>query len=109
MSYCLEVVKQDLAQSRVAPLQAIDAYLLADGEAMIKVDRFGLTANNITYGVAGDMIGYWQFFPAEANWGGFLSGVQGRSLMRAVLGFQKGRFTTVTSPWGATWWLNLSR
>lgn len=69
MSYCLEVVKQDLAQSRVAPLQAIDDYLLADGEAMIKVDRFGLTANNITYGVAGDMIGYWQFFPAEANWG----------------------------------------
>ena len=69
MSYCLEVVKQDLAQSRVAPLQAIDDYLLADGEAMIKVDRFGLTANNITYGVAGDMIGFWQFFPAELNWG----------------------------------------
>ena len=69
MSYCLEVVKQDLAQSRVAPLLALDDYLLADGEAMIKVDRFGLTANNITYGVAGDMIGYWQFFPAEANWG----------------------------------------
>ena len=69
MSYCLEVVKQDLAQSRVASIQAMDEYVLADGEAVIKVDRFGLTANNITYGVAGDMIGYWQFFPAELNWG----------------------------------------
>ena len=48
MSYCLEVVKQDLAQSRVTPLQAIEDYALADGEAMIRVDRFGLTANNIT-------------------------------------------------------------
>ena len=69
MSYCLEVVKQDLSQSRIAPLQAIENCALADGEAIIRVDRFGLTANNITYGVAGDMIGYWQFFPAEANWG----------------------------------------
>ena len=69
MSYCLEVVKQDLAQSRVASVQGIEDYGLAAGEAMIKVDRFGLTANNITYGVAGDMIGYWQFFPAEAGWG----------------------------------------
>ena len=58
MSYCLEVVKQGLARSRVTPLQAIEDYALADGEAMIRVDRFGLTANNITYGVAGDMIGY---------------------------------------------------
>ena len=39
------------------------------GEAVIKVDRFALTANNITYGVAGDIIGYWQFFPAEGEWG----------------------------------------
>src|SRR5690606_16361134 len=26
-----------------------------------------LTANNITYGVAGDSIGYWQFFPAQGG------------------------------------------
>ena len=54
MSYCLEVVKKDLTQSRVVSVQVIDDYALADGEAMIRVDRFGLTANNITYGVAGE-------------------------------------------------------
>ena len=37
------------------------------GEVLIRVDHFALTANNITYGVAGDTIGYWQFFPAEAH------------------------------------------
>lgn len=27
------------------------------------VDSFAFTSNNITYGVAGDRLGYWQFFP----------------------------------------------
>ncbi len=39
------------------------------GEVLIRIDHFALTANNITYGVAGDSIGYWQFFPAEDPWG----------------------------------------
>jgi hypothetical protein len=39
------------------------------GEAIIRVDGFALTANNITYGVAGDIIGYWNFFPADDGWG----------------------------------------
>ena len=38
---------------------------LADGEILVKVDRFGFSANNITYGIAGDTLGYWQFFPVE--------------------------------------------
>ncbi|SMD24856.1 DUF2855 family protein [Lentzea albidocapillata] len=37
---------------------------LADGEMLLRVSRVGLTANNVTYGVIGDMIGYWNFFPA---------------------------------------------
>ena len=39
------------------------------GEVLLRVDRFALTANNVTYGVAGDIIGYWQFFPAAPGWG----------------------------------------
>jgi len=39
------------------------------GMVRFAVERFALTANNITYGVAGDMIGYWNFFPAEGTWG----------------------------------------
>ena len=42
---------------------------LATGEVLVAVDHFALTANNITYGVAGDSIGYWQFFPATNETG----------------------------------------
>ncbi len=37
---------------------------LEEGEVRLRVDAFGFTANNITYAAAGDMIGYWTFFPA---------------------------------------------
>ena len=35
----------------------------------MKVESFALTANNISYAAAGDMLGYWDFFPAELPWG----------------------------------------
>jgi len=41
----------------------------APGEVVFKIDSFALTANNITYAVAGDQMSYWQFFPAEEGWG----------------------------------------
>ncbi len=42
----------------------------ADGELLLKVDRFAFTANNITYAETGDSIGYWRFYPAtEEGWG----------------------------------------
>lgn len=44
-------------------VRAVEAPL-ADGEVRLAVDTFGLTANNVTYAAAGDMIGYWSFFPA---------------------------------------------
>lgn len=42
---------------------------LAEGEALLEVESFALTANNITYGAVGDQIGYWKFFPAPAGQG----------------------------------------
>ncbi len=39
------------------------------GELELRVERFGLTANNLTYGAFGDELGYWQFFPAPDGWG----------------------------------------
>jgi hypothetical protein len=42
---------------------------LKPGQALIKVDRFALTANNITYGAFGDVMMYWNFFPAPDGWG----------------------------------------
>ncbi|MCL4116057.1 UNVERIFIED_CONTAM: hypothetical protein GTU68_007459 [Idotea baltica] len=38
---------------------------LDEGDILVKVDKFAYTANNITYAVAGDMLGYWQFFPVK--------------------------------------------
>lgn len=42
---------------------------LAEGEVLVKIDKFGLTANNVSYAVSGDMIGYWKYYPAEGDWG----------------------------------------
>src|SRR5262249_23463550 len=41
----------------------------ASGQALLRIDHFAFTANNITYAVAGDLLSYWNFFPAEPGWG----------------------------------------
>lgn len=47
-----------------------DAVPLKDGEIRVATRRFALTANNISYALTGETIGYWQFFPdAEDGWG----------------------------------------
>lgn len=58
------VTRSDLSESSFHSIPDYDSIEL-DGEVVLKVDKFALTANNITYGVAGDAIGYWQFFPTE--------------------------------------------
>jgi Protein of unknown function (DUF2855) len=42
---------------------------LGEGEARFRVESFSVTANNVTYAVAGDAFGYWNFFPGEGEWG----------------------------------------
>jgi hypothetical protein len=42
---------------------------LGDGEVRLKIESFSVTANNITYAVIGDMFGYWNFFPAQGDYG----------------------------------------
>ena len=39
------------------------------GQVLLRVAEFAFTANNVTYAVAGDMMSYWSFFPADAGWG----------------------------------------
>jgi hypothetical protein len=41
----------------------------AAGQALLAVDAFGLSANNITYATFGEAMSYWSFFPAEDGWG----------------------------------------
>jgi Protein of unknown function (DUF2855) len=42
-------------------------HTLQDGQARLALKRFSLTANNVTYAVFGDMMAYWNFFPASTD------------------------------------------
>lgn len=62
-----ELNRKDLHDSRFV---AGDPPSPADGEALLRVESFGLTSNNITYAVFGEAMSYWAFFPAsDPGWG----------------------------------------
>jgi hypothetical protein len=70
-TWTLAVDRDDFARTTIATGDAPD---LADGEALLRVDRVGVTANNVTYAVLGTAMRYWEFFPPEprgldAGWG----------------------------------------
>jgi hypothetical protein len=63
----LEVDRARCGDTRLveSPLTALDP-----GQVRLRIDRFAVTANNITYAVLGDMLGYWDFFPTgDSGWG----------------------------------------
>ncbi len=66
MSRTVQVRRAALGETRI-----VDETLpsLGDGEARLKIESFSVTANNVTYAVAGDAFGYWNFFPGDAEWG----------------------------------------
>lgn len=41
----------------------------AEGEVLLQIESIALTANTVTYGVVGETVGYWNFFPAPDGWG----------------------------------------
>jgi hypothetical protein len=60
MTATFAVGRKNLRQTRwlEAPTPA-----LAPGHVRLRIDRFALTSNNITYGAFGDAMRYWDFFP----------------------------------------------
>jgi len=61
------VKRDDLRECRVVESTAPAP---EPGQALLRVDSFGLTANNVTYAVMGEAMRYWDFFPAEEEgWG----------------------------------------
>ncbi|MEL6366767.1 MAG: DUF2855 family protein [Pseudomonadota bacterium] len=62
----LEVHKTAYSNTRVSDREFAPAQA---GEIIVAIDRFALTANNITYAVVGERIGYWKFFPVDDDFG----------------------------------------
>ncbi|MEM7272763.1 MAG: DUF2855 family protein [Actinomycetota bacterium] len=75
------VSRADVSTAGIAELAIPD---LQTGQASLRVDLFGLSANNITYALFGDALGYWAYFPVDQEQGcvpvwGFAEVVDSRS------------------------------
>ena len=90
----LEIDRSNLRNHRIAATTAPAA--APDGSVVLKLERFALTANNISYVMSGDALDYWGFFPTEDGWGrlptmGFgvviASGVHGVAVGERFFGF----------------------
>lgn len=64
-----EVRRDDLRSTRLVAGHIDTASEVAAGRAVVAVDRFALTANNITYAAFGDQMAYRRFFPASDGYG----------------------------------------
>jgi NADPH:quinone reductase-like Zn-dependent oxidoreductase len=60
------VAKDDLHNCRFEDAPALAP---GPGQALLRVDAFGLSTNNITYAMFGEAMSYWSFFGAEEGWG----------------------------------------
>jgi hypothetical protein len=63
------VSRSDLRRTDFVPAAHGPDTTLEPGEILVRITRFAFTANNVTYGAVGEMIGYWTFFPAPEGWG----------------------------------------
>jgi len=63
--HVFEVDKTDLKKTQIVPLNIEQS--LIKNEVILEIDKFALTANNISYGITGDTLGYWRFFPTQHN------------------------------------------
>ena len=62
MAWDLLIDRADLAHTELVDAAPIDP---SARQVVLKVDRVGMTANNVTYAVFGDAMHYWDFFPAD--------------------------------------------
>jgi hypothetical protein len=63
----LLINREDLHEIRIADSEPPEP---EDGQALLRVETFGLTANNTTYALLGEAMSYWKFFPtSEQGWG----------------------------------------
>ncbi len=61
-----EVSRRKITEYRCRERTPVQA---EEGDICLRMDRFALTANNITYASFGDAMHYWDFFSIDSNWG----------------------------------------
>ena len=61
-----QVRKDDIRTTR---WHEYEAPPLEEGDVLLAVDTFAITANNVTYAAFGEVMRYWDFFPASDGWG----------------------------------------
>ncbi|MCE7999241.1 MAG: DUF2855 family protein [Rhodobiaceae bacterium] len=101
------VDKSDLESTKRLSVPVGDT--LDEGEILLKVARFALTTNNITYAFAGAGLGYWNFYPEPDPWGcvpvwGFATVIESRcpevAVGEQVFGFLPTASHLVLKPTG---------
>ena len=80
----LVVNPADLTDAEIRPAHFPEGGGLAPGRCLLRIDRFAMTANNVTYGRASRQLGYWEFFPHAGDYGripawGFADVIQSNS------------------------------
>jgi hypothetical protein len=64
------ITELHVRQDALADIHAVTRDAVAGpGQALLRVERFALTANNMTYAAHGQDMAYWGFFPAPAGFG----------------------------------------
>jgi NADPH:quinone reductase-like Zn-dependent oxidoreductase len=61
-AWSLMIDRSDLSRTSLIDVAAARP---AAGQALLRVERVGLTTNNLTYCALGDELGYWGYFPTE--------------------------------------------
>ena len=60
------IKRDELRECRLADSEPPE---LEPGQALLRVETFGMTSNNVTYAVFGETMSYWDFFSDEGEWG----------------------------------------
>jgi Protein of unknown function (DUF2855) len=66
VAWSLAVSRDDLSRTELVDETVPE---IKSGEALLRVNRVGMTANNVTYALLGDAMHYWDFFPTRSGWG----------------------------------------
>jgi len=60
-----QVDRSDISATEFVPSSITEDSMIDEGQILLRLVDFALTANNISYASTGEFLGYWSFFPAD--------------------------------------------